>query len=69
MDHGSGPYLLLVAAMVRLARRDLGHPYLSVGARAFLRGEAYQLRAPGVDLRIFAECVGFRGSWEDHLDG
>ena len=64
LDHDPGPYMRLVGASVRLARRDLGHPFLSVGARAYLRGEPYQLRQPGIDLRLFAELIGFRGSWE-----
>jgi len=66
LDSDSGPYLGLVAASVRLARRDLGHPNFSVGARAFLRGEALEGVAPGIDLKLFAELLGFRGSWENY---
>ena len=62
-DHGSGPHLLLVAAMVKLARRDLADPYLSVGARAFLRGDSFEGREPGIDLDLFAELLSYGGQW------
>lgn len=55
-DYGSGPYLALMARAVGLARRDLVDPSLSAEARAFLEG-------PLVDL--FAECIGFKGSFTD----
>jgi len=64
-EHGSGPHLLLVAAMVKLARRDLASSSHSVGARAFLRGETFALRPPGIDLDLFAECIGYEGVWDD----
>lgn len=49
-DHGSGPHLALVAAMVELARRDLSDPLYSASARWFLQYSDL------VDL--FADCVG-----------
>jgi len=49
-DYGSGSYLLLVAAAVDLARRDLSHPLYSASARWFLENSDL------VDL--FAECLG-----------
>ena len=69
LDNDSGPYMCLVGAVVRLARRDLGHPYFSAGARAFLRGEPFALRQPGIDLDLFAELIGLKGSWEDQAHG
>jgi len=59
-----GPHLLLVAAMVKLARRDLNHPIYRHQARAFLRGDPFAGRPPGVNLDLFAAQVGYSGSWE-----
>lgn len=66
MTDGSelGPHLLLVAAMVKLARRDLNHPVYRHQARAFLRGDRFGGRSPGVNLDLFAAIVGYDGSWE-----
>lgn len=50
--YGSGPYLELVAASVRLARRDLTDPQYAEGA-------AEWLASPIVES--FAECIGFGG--------
>jgi len=62
--HGSGPYMMLVASMVRLARRDLADPELSVGAKAFLRGEPYKGIEPEIDLGLFADLLGYGGRWD-----
>ena len=66
MTNGSelGPHLLLTAAMVKLARRDLNHPVYRHQARAFLRGEPFGGCPPGVNLDLFAASVGYSGSWE-----
>lgn len=50
----SGPYLLLMAEAVRLARTDLDDPEYSDEARAFLKGDLVQL---------FSECIGYRGGF------
>lgn len=49
-DPYSGPYLLLMAAAVELARQDLSDPRYSASAKWFL------LNSDLVDL--FAECIG-----------
>ena len=61
---GSGPHMELVAAAVRLARRDLDDPRHSAGAKAFLRTEPFEGREPGIELDLFAELIGYGGSWE-----
>jgi hypothetical protein len=53
-DYGSGSHLLLVGAMVELARRDLADPDLRAEALAFLQGDL---------VALFAECLGFEGSF------
>lgn len=53
-DYGVGPYLLLMGAAVRLARRDLRDPELAPMARAFLDGEL---------VALFGECLGYGGSF------
>jgi len=63
-EHELGPHELLIAAAVRLARRDLNHPVYRHQARAFLRGEPFGGNPPGIDLRLFARLLGFQGSWE-----
>lgn len=63
-DHGSGPFLELVAASIRLAHRDLEDPKHSEEARAFLRGEPYEGSPVGIDLDLFAECIGYGGTFE-----
>lgn len=52
----AGPYLCLVAAAVRLARRDFYDPTYSDEVRAFLVGPL---------VETFAECIGFGGSFAD----
>lgn len=59
-----GPHMSLVGAMVKLARRDLNHPVYRHQARAFLRGDLYADRLPGVNLDLFAALLGYDGSWE-----
>lgn len=56
--------MALVAAMIRLARRDLTNPNHSVQARAFLRGRPFAGRSVGIDLDLFGRLVGYTGSWE-----
>lgn len=63
-DYGSGPYLALVAAAIRLARHDLADQKLSEGALAFLRNRPYQGREPGIDVTLFGECIGYRGTFD-----
>lgn len=63
-DTELGPYALLVAASVRLARRDLNHPVYRHQARAFLRGEPFGGNPPGINLSLFARLLGFDGNWE-----
>ena len=55
-DYGSGPYLLLVGAAVGLARRDMSNPLYSEECRSFLTGDL---------VALFAECLGFEGSFLD----
>ena len=61
---GSGPYLSLIAAAVRLARRDLANPKFSAGARLFLQSKSFEGHPVGVDLRLFADIVGYGGVWD-----
>jgi len=53
-DYGSGPYLKLLAASIELARRDMSNPLYSVECRSFLMGDL---------VALFAECIGFEGSF------
>ena len=53
-DYGSGPYMLLMAAAVELARRDMSNPLYSAECRSFLTGDL---------VALFAECLGFEGSF------
>ena len=53
-DYGSGNYLLLMAAAVELARRDLSDPLYSADAREFLEGDL---------VALFADCLGYSGSF------
>lgn len=62
-DYGSGPYLALVGAVVRLARRDLTDPEHSEEAKAFLLGQPFDGSLVGVDVDLFAECLGYGGSF------
>lgn len=54
-EYGKGPYLELVAAGVRLARRDLAKAGYADSAREWLRGPL---------VALFAECIGYGGSFE-----
>ena len=54
-DYGSGPYLALMAAAVRLARRDLANPTHSAEAREFLRSDL---------VALFADCIGYDGDFD-----
>lgn len=54
-DYGSGPYLLLMARAVRLARFDLANPVYSVDARAWLKSDM---------VALFAECLGYEGGFD-----
>lgn len=63
-DYGSGPYLALVAAAIRLARHDLDDPKLSEGALAFLRSEPYMGKDVGIDVSLFGELIGFTGGFD-----
>ena len=62
-DYGSGPYLVLIGAAIRLARRDLGDLNHSEEAKAFLTGQPYDGRPVGVEVDLFAECLGYGGNW------
>jgi len=76
-DCDSGPYLRLVAASVKLARRDLDDPEFSAGAQAYLSGESFEpayarpkrgkvvkKQPVGINLRLFAELLGYGGRWD-----
>ena len=63
-DYGSGPHLALMGAAVRLARRDLEDPDHSEEAKAFLRGEPSDGSPVGVEVDLFAECLGYGGSFD-----
>jgi len=54
-DYGSGPYLCLCTAAVRLARRDLCDAEFSAEAREFL--ESSEL------VDVFADCVQYGGKF------
>ena len=54
-DYGSGPYLRLCVAAVRLARRDLCDADLAAEAREFLDGSEL--------VEVFADCVQFGGKF------
>lgn len=55
-DYGSGPYMALMAAAVGLARRDMSNPLYSAECRSFLNGSL---------VALFAECLGYEGSFVD----
>jgi hypothetical protein len=55
-DYGSGPHLALMASAVSLARRDMSNPLYSAECREFLTGSL---------VALFAECLGFEGSFLD----
>lgn len=55
-DYGSGPYLALMAAVIGLARRDMSNPLYSAECQAFLTGPL---------VALFAECIGYEGSFLD----
>jgi hypothetical protein len=55
-DYGSGPYMQLMAAAVSLARREMSNPLYSADCREFLTGDL---------VALFAECLGFEGSFLD----
>lgn len=54
-EYGRGPYIELLAAGVRLARRDLSNPKHAENASDWLRGPL---------VALFAECIGYGGSFE-----
>lgn len=62
-EYRSGPHLALCAAMVSLALRDLSDPVHSEGARAFLMGEPYEGRPVEIDVDLFADVIGYEGSF------
>lgn len=53
-DYGSGPHMQLLAAAVSLARRDMSNPLYSAECQSFLTGPL---------VSLFAECLGFEGSF------
>lgn len=53
-DYGSGPHMLLMAAIVSLARRDMSDPLYSAECQSFLTGPL---------VSLFADCLGFEGSF------
>lgn len=56
--------MALMGAVVRLARRDLGDPERSGEAKAFLRGESFDGTPVGVEIDLFAECIGYGGRFD-----
>lgn len=54
LDSDSGPYLLLTAAAIRLARSDLDDPVYSEDATSFLEGEL---------VHTFSEAIGYGGDF------
>lgn len=54
-DYGSGPYLALMARMVRLARLDMASPVYSAEALVYLRSDI---------VALFAECLGYEGEFD-----
>ena len=63
-DFDSGPYLALIGAAIRLAREDRQDPKHSEEAKAFLRGEPFDGSPVGIDLDLFAECIGYGGGFD-----
>jgi hypothetical protein len=59
-DYGSGPHMLLLADVVSLARRDMSNPLYSAECRSFLTGDL---------VALFADCLGFEGSFLDARSG
>ena len=55
-DYASGPHLALMASAVRLARQDMSNPLYSAECRSFLTGSL---------VALFAECLGYEGSFLD----
>lgn len=55
-DYGSGPHMELMAAAVGLARRDMSNPLYLAECRSFLTGDL---------VALFAECLGYEGSFLD----
>lgn len=53
-DYGSGSHLALMAEAVALARRDMSNPLYSAECREFLQGPL---------VALFAECIGYEGSF------
>lgn len=64
IDCVSGPHLLLAAAVVKLAVRDLTDPNHSEEAQAFLRGNLMSDDYTAIDPSLLADLLGYRGSWE-----
>ena len=62
-EYGSGPHLALVSAMVGLAIRDLADPNHSEEARAFLEGRPYRGYPTEIDVDLFADLLGYEGSF------
>lgn len=56
-DYGSGPHMSLMAAVVGLARRDMSNPLYSAECRWFLTNSSL--------VALFAECLGYEGSFLD----
>jgi hypothetical protein len=54
LDSDSGPYLLLMAAAIKLARSDLDNPVYSEDATLFLSGEL---------VHTFSEAIGYGGDF------
>lgn len=55
-DYDSGPHLSLMAAAVKLARQDMSNPLYLAECRSFLTGDL---------VALFAECLGYEGSFLD----
>lgn len=61
-DYESGPYLLLLVEMVRLAVRDLSHPRYSQEAQKWLQGLPCTCKTQGISIELIAEALGFERS-------
>lgn len=55
-DYDSGPHMALMASAVRLARQDMSNPLYLAECQSFLTGNL---------VALFAECLGYEGSFLD----
>lgn len=55
-DYDSGPHMSLMVAAVKLARQDMSNPLYLADCQSFLTGDL---------VALFAECLGYEGSFLD----